>query len=117
MQAAQDDAEDVAVHEPAVDEAAAEVIAHADFWPLCVPGKEDQNFGSYTAWSEAYESLCEKVTAHGKMAPQTKLEKLKSLHDSNSYVFDKMPIESKIAHIGNASVRRDLILGGANATA
>lgn len=115
MEAAQEDAEDVVVHSPAVDEAASEAIEHADFWPLSVPGKDDQNLGSYHAWSDAYEALCEKVTTHGKMAPQTKLEKLKALHDCNSYVFEKMPIELKVNHIGNASVRRDRILGGENA--
>ena len=48
-------------------------------------------------------------------AQLTKLEKLKALHDCNSYVFEKMPIQSKVNHIGNASVRRDRILGGENA--
>lgn len=115
VEAAREDAEDVAAHEPAADEAASEAIETKDYWPLVIPGRDDQVFNSYAEWTKAYEELCEKVTAHGKMVPQTKLEKLKALHDCNSYVFDKMNVNDKVRHISHASLRRDRILGGEDA--
>lgn len=107
MAAAVEDAEDVAIHEPSADD--------KSFWPLVVPGKEDTVFNSYEDWSQAYETLADKVAGNGKMNPETKLEKLKILHTSNKYCFDRVGAENKVKHIQSASIRRDHILGGQNA--
>jgi hypothetical protein len=111
MIAAVEDAEDVAIHEPAVDEAAVDKIEAEEYWPLSVPGKEDTVYNSFGEWATAYEQLADKVAANGKMAEQTKLEKLKSLHDANKYCLDKVSAQTKVQFIQRASERRDRIMG------
>jgi hypothetical protein len=112
MIAAAEDAEDVAIHEPAVDEAAVDKIEAEEYWPLSTPGKEDTVYNSYGEWATAYEQLADKVAANGKMTEQTKLEKLKALHDANKYCLDKVSAQTKVQFIARASERRDRIMGG-----
>ena len=112
MIAAAEDAEDVAIHEPAVDEAASETIENKEYWPLVIPGKEDTVYNSYDEWATAYEQLADKVAANGKMTAETKLEKLKALHDGNKYCLDKVSAQTKVQFIQRASERRDRVMGG-----
>jgi hypothetical protein len=112
MVAAAEDAEDVAIHEPAADEAALEAIEDKEYWPLVVPGKDDIVYNSFTDWQKAYEELANKVAANGRVTPETKLEKLKSLHDGNKFCLDKLSPQIKVEFIKRASVRRDHIMGG-----
>lgn len=112
MIAAQEDAEDVAIHEPAADEAELETIEKADYWPLVIPGKDDVIYNGYQDWAKAYEELANKVAANGKMNPDTKLEKLKVLHDANKFCLDKVDAQTKVEFIKRASVRRDQIMRG-----
>jgi hypothetical protein len=112
MVAAQEDAEDVAIHEPAADEAALDAIEDKEYWPLVVPGKDDVVYNSFSDWEKAYEELANKVAANGKMTPDTKLEKLKALHDGNKYCLDKVSAQVKVEFIKRASVRRDQIMRG-----
>lgn len=115
MLAAAEDAEDVAIHEPAVDEAASEAIEHEQYWPLVVPGKDDIVYHGYAEWANAYEELADKVARNGRMNAETKLEKLKALHDGNKFCMDKVDAETKVQFIQRASQRRDWIMGGKNA--
>lgn len=112
MIAAAEDAEDIAIHEPAVDEVASADIEEKDYWPLVTPGKEDKVYNSLGDWAVAYEALADKVADNGKITPETKLEKLKALHDANKYCLDKVSAQTKVQFIARASERRDRVLGG-----
>lgn len=107
--------EEAVVYEPAADEIELKKIEDKEFWPLEIPGKEAQVYHSYEDWAKAYDELCDKVASHGKMGAQTKLEKLKALHDINKYCMEKMNVNDKLKHIAAASVRRDKVLGGDHA--
>jgi len=69
-------------------------------------------YNSFEAWQKAYDDLAGKVTVNGKMNPETKLEKLKALHDSNKYCMEKLSPQVKVEFIKRASERRDQIMGG-----
>jgi len=112
MIAAAEDAEDVAIHEPAADEAELKAIEKADYWPLVIPGKDDVVYNGFQDWAKAYEELANKVAANGKMNPDTKLEKLKALHDANKFCLDKVDAQTKVEFIKRASLRRDQIMRG-----
>jgi len=98
-QAAVEDAEDVAIHEP-------------EAWPLSVPGKDDIVYTGFDAWAAAYEELANKVASNGRMASETKLEKLRALHEHNKYCMDKLSAQIKVSFIQRASERRDRVMGG-----
>lgn len=118
VEAAVEDAEDVAIHEPAADEAASEAIEDKEYWPLVIPGRPDDTiYNSYGEWATAYEDLANRVARNGKMLADTKLEKLKQLHDGNKFCLDKVSADIKVHFIQRASERRDWILGGENAGA
>lgn len=112
--AAADDAEDVDVHEPSLEEETVTTITSAEAWPLCVPGKEDIVYTGFDEWSAAYEELANKVASNGRMNAETKLEKLRALHEENKYCMDRLSAQTKVSFIQRASERRDRVMGAAN---
>jgi len=102
----------VSGEEPSIEDETVTTIASAESWPLCVPGKDDIVYTGFDEWSKAYEDLANKVASNGRMAAETKLEKLRALHEENKYCMDRLSAETKVAFIQRASERRDYIMGG-----
>ena len=86
-------------------------------WRFVVPGKDPVMCQTYEEFASCYEDMCEKVAVNGRMAAETKLEKLKLLHDANAHAFGKMDTQTKIKHIASNGNRRDRIQGVVNGTA
>jgi hypothetical protein len=71
---------------------------------LFVPGKDKQTFNSYEEWSEAYESLADKV-AKAKLSAKDKTQKLKALRDDNMITLERIGALERVHHTAAHSKR------------
>lgn len=75
-------------------------------WQLYVPGKDAEGFDSYELWSQAYESMCDKVASAGKAKADTRLQKLAELRQANEPVFIKLDAIQRVEMTRRASARK-----------
>lgn len=76
----------------------------SESWTLFVPGKDKQTFNSYEEWSEAYESLADKV-AKAKLSAKDKTQKLKALRDDNMITLERIGALERVHHTAAHSKR------------
>jgi hypothetical protein len=78
-----------------------------------VPGRDPVECQTLDDFLAAYDEMCSKVELNGRMTSETKLQKLKSLHDANQMAFAKMGVSNMVPQIAKAGERRDRILKAA----
>jgi hypothetical protein len=59
-------------------------------WPLFVPGKEPIPYGSMDTWLVEYNKLADQVTQSGKVAPRTRMTKLRQLREANEPIIKRL---------------------------
>ena len=74
-------------------------------WPLNIPGKESVAYADYPGWAEAYEGMAEKVFKADKLAPRTRMTKLRELKEANALTMQKISALEIIHHTAAYSKR------------
>ena len=74
-------------------------------WMLNIPGKESVAYADYPGWAEAYEGMAEKVFKADKLAPRTRMTKLRELKEANALTMQKISALEIIHHTAAYSKR------------
>ena len=74
-------------------------------WMLNIPGKESVAYADYPSWAGAYEAMAEKVFKADKLAPRTRMTKLRELKEANALTMQKISALEIIHHTAAYSKR------------
>jgi hypothetical protein len=74
-------------------------------WVLKIPGKDSVAYADYPSWSAAYEGMADKVFKADRLAPRTRMTKLRELKEANADTMQKISALEIIHHTAAYSKR------------
>ena len=74
-------------------------------WVLKIPGKDSVAYADYPSWSAAYEGMADKVFKAERLAPRTRMTKLRELKEANADTMQKISALEIIHHTAAYSKR------------
>jgi hypothetical protein len=74
-------------------------------WVLKIPGKDSVAYADYPGWSVAYEGMADKVFKADRLAPRTRMTKLRELKEANADTMQKISALEIIHHTAAYSKR------------
>jgi hypothetical protein len=74
-------------------------------WVLKIPGKDSVAYADYPGWSAAYEGMADKVFKADRLAPRTRMTKLRELKEANADTMQKISALEIIHHTAAYSKR------------
>jgi hypothetical protein len=104
-------AEELSVEEPVILEKAADdcgeetTLDPVGDWVLKIPGKDSVAYADYPGWSAAYEGMADKVFKADRLAPRTRMTKLRELKEANADTMQKISALEIIHHTAAYSKR------------
>lgn len=99
------DSEPVTLEVPAEECSADTTQEEASDWMLNIPSKPSVGYADYPSWAEAYEAMAEKVFKADKLAPRTRMTKLRELKEANNLTMQKISALEIIHHTAAYSKR------------
>lgn len=100
-----EDCEPVTLEVPAEECSVEATLVSVGDWPLNIPGKPSVTYDEYKSWAEAYEAMAEKVFKADKLAPRTRMTKLRELKEANADTMQKISALEIIHHTAAYSKR------------
>jgi hypothetical protein len=74
-------------------------------WVLKIPGKDSVAYADYPGWAAAYEGMADKVFKADRLAPRTRMTKLRELKEANADTMQKISALEIIHHTAAYSKR------------